>query len=265
LSSHDDEHAPLVVVVDDVFAGKYFPGQDPIGKRIDLNNFDGKAAEIVGVVGHVKQFGLDSDDSQQLRAQYYLACMQSPDDFVLSARSGSTFMVRYNGNLAPVLGGLRSAVRHMSHQQVMFGEQTIESIVADSIASRRFAMILLGGFAALALLLACIGIYGVMACLVSQRTQEVGIRMALGARRSDVLLLVFKGGARLAAVGVAMGVVGALALTRLMGQLLFSVSPTDPTVLAAVCVLLMLVALAACFVPARRAASIDPMRALRTE
>lgn len=265
LSPHDDEHAPLVAVVDEVFANKYFPGQDPIGKRIDLDNFGGKAAEIVGVVGHVKQWGLDSDDTRQLRAQYYLACMQVSDDFLLGMRSGSSFMVRYDGNLAPVIGGLRGTVRHMSNEQVLFGEQTIENIVADSMASRRFAMILLGGFAALALLLACVGIYGVMAYLVSQRTQEVGIRMALGARRSDVLLLVFKGGARLAAVGMAIGVVSAIGLTRLMIQLLFNVSPTDPMVIAAVCVLLMLVALAACFVPARRAASIEPMRALRME
>jgi ABC-type antimicrobial peptide transport system permease subunit len=153
----------------------------------------------------------------------------------------------------------------MSKEQVLFGEETMEQYVTDSMASRRFAMILLGGFAALALLLACVGIYGVMAYLVSQRTQEVGIRMALGASRSDVLFLVFRGGARLAAAGMAMGVVGAFGLTRLMGQLLFNVSPIDPMVIAAVCALLMLVTLAACFVPARRAASIEPMRALRTE
>jgi predicted permease len=265
LTRQDNEHAPLVVVVDEVFANKYFPGQDPIGKRIDLDNFGGRAALIVGVVGHVKQWGLDSDGSQQLRAQYYLACMQVSDDFLLGMRSGSSFMVRYDGNLAPVIGGLRSAVRRMSNQQVLFGETTMEKIVSDSMASRRFAMILLGGFAVLALLLACVGIYGVMAHLVSQRTQEVGIRMALGARRGDVLLHVFKGGARLAVVGMTIGVISAIGLTRLMGQLLFDVSPTDPVVLAAVCALLMVVASAACFLPARHAASIEPMRALRTE
>ena len=116
----------------------------------------------------------------------------------------------------------------MSSEQELFGEQTIENVVADSMASRRFAMILLGGFAVLALLLACLGIYGVMAYLVSQRTQEVGIRMALGARRSDVLVLVLKGDARLAAVGMAIGVAGTIGLTRLIGQLLFHVSATDP-------------------------------------
>lgn len=265
LSRDDDEHAPLAVVVDEVFASRYFPGQDPIGRRIDLDNYGGKVAEIVGVVGHVKQWGLDSDDAQQLRAQYYLSCLQAPDDLLLGMRSGSSFMVRYEGNLAPVIAGLRSTVRHMSNEQELFGEQTMEKVVADSMASRRFAMILLGGFAVLALLLACVGIYGVMAYLVSQRTQEVGIRMALGARRSDVLLLVFKGGARVAAIGIAIGIAGAISLTRLMRQLLFNVSPTDPLVIAAVCGLLMLVAMAACFVPARRAASIEPMRALRTE
>jgi predicted permease len=265
LSRQDNENAPLVVVVDEVFANKYFPGQDPIGKRIDLDNFGGKAALIVGVVGHVKQWGLDTDDSQQLRAQYYLACMQVSDDFLLIMRSGSFFMVRYNGNLAPVISGLRSTVRHMSNQQALYGERTMEQIVSNSMASRQFAMILLGGFAALALLLACVGIYGVMAYLVSQRTQEVGIRMALGASRSEVLVFVFKGGARLAAVGMAIGVVSAIGLTRLMRQLLFEVSPTDPAVMVAVCTLLMLVASAACLIPARRAASIDPMRALRTD
>lgn len=265
LTRQDNEHAPLVVVVDEVFANKYFAGEDPIGKRIDLDNFGGRAALIVGVVGHVKQWGLDSDDSQQLRAQYYLACMQVSDDFLVGMRSGSSFMVRYDGNLAPVIGGLRSTVRRMSNQQVLFGETTMENIVSDSMAPRRFAMILLGGFAVLALLLACVGIYGVMAYLVSQRTQEVGIRMALGARRSDVLLHVLMGGAKLALAGMAIGVMSAIVLTRLMGQLLFDVSPMDPVVLAAVCALLMVVASAACFVPARRAASVEPMRALRTE
>jgi predicted permease len=265
LTRHDDEHAPLVVVVDEVFANKYFPGQDPVGKRIHIDNYGGKAAEIVGVAGHVKQWGLDSDDTQQLRAQYYLACMQVSDDLLLGVRMGTSVMVRYKGSLAPVIDGLRTTIRRMSNEQVLFGEEAMENIVADSMASRRFAMILLGSFAALALLLACVGIYGVMAYLVSQRTQEIGIRMALGAGRSDVLLLVFKGGARLAAIGVMIGLMSSIGLTRLMRELLFNVSPTDPVVIVAVCVLLMLVAAVACLVPARRAASIEPTQALRTE
>jgi predicted permease len=265
LTRGDDEHSPLVVVVDDVFARKYFPGQDAIGKRIHIDNAGGKAAQIVGIVGHVKQWGLDNDDTQSLRAEYYLSCMQMPDDFVAGSRSSTGMLLRYTGSLGTALDSIRQVNRQMSNEQVIFGEQSMESIISDSLAQRRFAMILLGAFAALAVLLACIGIYGVMAYLVSQRTQEVGIRMAMGAKRSDVVAMVLRNGARLAVIGAAAGIVGAIALTRLMGDLLFQVSPTDPLVLACVCTLLILVALSACILPARRAASIEPMQALRTE
>lgn len=265
LTRQDDENAPLVAVVDEVFARKYFPGQDPIGKRIHLVYNSGKAAEIVGIVAHVKQWGLDSDNSQSLRAEYYLPCMQTPDDFLAGMRSGTVFVLRYDGPLMGILESLRSANKQMSSQQVFYGQQTMESIVSGSMDTQRFAMILLASFAALALLLACVGIYGVMGYLVSQRAQEVGIRMALGAKRGDVLMLVFRHGALLTATGAAIGIAGAIALTRLMRQLLFAVSPTDPVVIAIASVLLMLVALAACLVPARRAASIEPTQALRME
>jgi predicted permease len=265
LSRQDDEHSPLVVVIDDVFARKFFPGQNPIGQRIHLVYNSGKVAQIVGVVGHVKQWGLDSDDAQSLRAEFYLPCMQVPDDFLMGMRSGTSFVLRFDGGLGAVLGSIRHLNKQMSNEQVIYSDQTIDSMITDSMATRRFAMVLLGAFAALAVLLACIGIYGVMAYLVSQRTREVGIRMALGAQRGDVLLLVFRNGAKLALVGVALGFAGAIALTRQMGSLLFDVSPTDPVILSAAGALLVLVALAACIIPARRAVSIDPMRALRTE
>lgn len=265
LEPGDDERAPLVVVVDDVFAKKYFPGQDAIGKSIHLDSNSGKIAQIVGIVGHVKQWGLDSDDTESLRAQYYLPCMQVSNAFLNGMRSGTSMVVRYEGSLGAILDSLRLANKQMSSEQVVFADQTMESILSDSMSTRRFALILLAAFAGLALLLACVGIYGVMAYLVSQRTQEVGIRMALGAQRSDVLALVFRNAALLALTGVAAGLVGALALTRLMGQLLFNVSPTDPAILAGVGALLVIVAMAACIIPARRAASIDPIRALRTE
>lgn len=264
LGREDDEHAPLVVVVDEVFANRFFPGQDPIGKRIHLYYNSGKAAQIVGVVGHVKQWGLDADDGQSLRAEYYLPVMQAPDSFLAGA-TATNIAARYEGSRSAVLDSLRRAIKQVSSDQVLFGEETMENIVADSLASRRFAMIMLGGFAALALALACVGIYGVMTYLVSQRTQEVGIRMALGAQRGHVLMLVFANGARLALIGAIIGIAGAVGLTRLMRDLLFDVSPTDPAILAGTGVLLLLVALAACVIPARRAASIDPMRALRTE
>jgi len=265
LTPQDDEHAPLVTVVDEVFARKYFPGQDPISKRIRLLYNSGGTAEIVGIVAHVKQWGLDSDDNQSLRAEYYLPCMQASDDFLAGMRSGSGFVLRYEGPPERILESLRTVSKQMSGEQVLFEEQTMDSIVSETMATRRFAMILLGSFATLALSLACVGIYGVMAYLVSQRTQELGIRMALGAKRSDVLLLVFTGGARLAAMGATIGIVGAIGLTRLMRQLLYDVSPTDPVMIAAACTLLMMVALAACFVPAQRAASVEPILALRTD
>lgn len=263
-TQQDNEHAPPVVVVDDVFARKYFPDQDPIGRRINLNGSRSGLA-IVGVVGHVKQWGLDADDANPLRAQVYLSCIQMPNDFVDMTPSSSGVVVRYEGNVAPAFDAIRSANRQMSGEQVIYGEQTMESVISDTMASRRFAMILLGAFAALALMLACVGIYGVMAYMVLQRTQEVGIRMALGARRSDVLALVLRRGALLALIGTGIGVGSALALTRLMRSLLFEVSPADPLILGGVSLLLMVVAITACLLPAGRAASIDPTEALRTE
>jgi predicted permease len=265
-SPHDDQRGPLIAVIDDVFARKYFPGQDPIGKLINVNNPTRKL-QIVGIVGHVRQWGLDADDSQPLRAQLYLPCLQMPDAFVSFMPTNTNFVVRYKGNLGSgsVLDALRRANKQMSAEQVIYGDQTMDSIIADSISSRRFAMVLLSIFAALALFLACIGIYAVMAYLVSQRTQELGIRMALGARRADVLLLVLRNGARLALIGATIGLAGVFLLTRQMSNLLYNVSPTDPTVLLSVAFLLVAVALAACIFPACRAASIDPMQALRTE
>jgi predicted permease len=265
LTMQDDEHSPLVVVIDDVFARKFFPGQDPIGKHIHLVYNSGKLAQIVGIVAHVKQWGLDSDDAQSLRAEYYLPCMQASDDFLAGMRSGPGMVVRYDGSLATVLDSIRRVNKQMSSEQVIYGDQTMDSVISDSMAARRFAMILLGAFAGLALVLACVGNYAVMAYLVGQRTQEIGIRMALGAQRGDVLSLVLRRGARLTLIGAGIGTGAALALTPLMRSLLFDVSPSDPVILGSGSLLLIAVALAACVIPARRAASIDPVRALRTE
>ena len=263
-TAQDDEHSPLVAVVDDIFAHKFFPGQDPIGRSIDVANPTRKLM-IVGVVGHVRQWGLDADDTQPLRAQLYIACMQMPDTYIASSPTWTNMIVRYDGDLSAVLAGMRRANKAMSEDQVIWGEQTMESMISDSIASRRFAMMLLGTFAVLALLLASIGIYGVMAYVVSQRTQEIGIRMALGGRRMDILILILKHGAGLAMLGIVLGLGSAATLTGLMKSLLFDISATDPIVLGSVSIVLALVALAACVLPARRAASVDPMRALRTE
>jgi predicted permease len=260
----DDEHSPLVAVVDEVFARKFFPGQDPIGKRIVMNTSE-RRLEIVGVVDHVKQWGLDLDDTQSLRAQFYIPCMQMPDDFTAMISGGTGVVVRYTGNLAPVFDAIRRTSRQMSSQQVIYADQTMQSIIADSIAQRRFAMILLGAFAVMALVLASIGIYGVIAYVVGQRTQEIGIRIALGAQRKDVLGLVLWQGTRVALIGVAIGIAGAFALTRLMTGLLYGVAATDPATFAGLALLLIVVAMAACYLPARRVMRVDPVAALRCE
>jgi predicted permease len=263
-TAQDDEHSPLVVVIDDVFARKFFPNKDPIGQRIVLNN-SGAKLEVIGVVGHVKQWGLDLDDTHSLRAQFYFPCMQMPDNFVTMTPSGSAVILRYEGSLSEILNSVRHTNRLMSSQQMIYGVQTMESLISDSLAARRFAMILLGTFAVLALVLASVGIYGVIAYVVGQRTQEIGIRMALGAQRNDVLRLILWQGTRLALLGICIGIMGALALTRLMTKLLYGVSATDPLTFAGLALILAAVAIAACCLPARKAMRVDPMVALRYE
>ena len=267
-TEQDNEHAPHVVVIDDVFAQKYFGTQDPLGRGIMLTNNQknvGVRAEIVGVVGHVNQWGLDSDDTQQLRAELYIPCMQMPDAFFSLVPGGITFLVRATNSTSGLLDAIRSTNRQMSSQQVIFGAHTMNQIISDSLAARRFSMILLGMFAALALLLSSIGIYGVISYLVGQRTQEIGIRLALGARRWDVLRLVLTHGVKMAVLGVVIGIAAAVALTRLMDKMIFGVRATDPFTFLAVAAVLTLVALAASYIPARRATRVDPIVALRYE
>ncbi len=263
-TAQDDEKAPLVGVIDDVFAAKYFPGQNPVGRHITLA-YGNQKLEIVGVVGHVKQWGLDADDTQALRVQLYTVWMQSPEDFTRLAPSGVNEAVRYRGNLTGVSDAIRHTIQQMSEDQIIFDFHTMESSIADSLAQQRFAMILLAVFAALALLLAGVGIYGVISYVAGQRTQEIGIRLALGAQRTDVLRLMLWEGSRLALVGVAIGISAAFAMTRLMTKMLYGVSATDPLTFVAVAGILMLVAIAACYMPARRATRVDPMQALRSE
>jgi predicted permease len=264
IAAADDEHSHQVIVIDENFARKYFPNQDPIGRRIHLAliNTD---PEIVGVVGHVKHWGLDLEaDRHPLQEQIYSPFLQIPDA-VWSGPPQAGVVLRSAGSPLGMVGAVREAIVKLNSQNVMYEARTMEAIVAESLAARRFSMILLGIFATLALLLSSIGIYGVISYVVGQRTREIGIRIALGAQRSTVLWLVLGEGMKMAIIGVVVGIVAAAGLTRLMSQLIYGVSAADPVTFAGVIIVLTAVAFAACYVPARRAMRVDPMVALRYE
>jgi ABC-type antimicrobial peptide transport system permease subunit len=188
-----------------------------------------------------------------------------PDSFISMAPSGSAVVVRSDQAATGLLDSIRHASQQISNELVIFGPQSMDEVIASSLARRRFSMILLVGFATLALLLASVGIYGVISYVVGQRTHEIGIRMALGARQLDILRLVLSGAGRLAVIGIGVGLVSALALTRLMATLLYGVGPNDPLTFIAVPAILVSVALLASYLPARRASKVDPMVALRYE
>jgi predicted permease len=263
-TAQDNESSSHVIVVDDVFAKKYFPGVDPIGQHVFLDNKGGRA-EIVGIVSHVKQWGLDSDDKESLRAELYFPYMQLPDQAMQLSGGGTGVMVRYDPRATTIGDSLRAAIKAISGDHVMSKTQTMDEIISDSLASQRFSMAVLGIFAVLALALASVGIYGVVSYVVQQRTQEIGVRMALGAKKTDVLRLVLGEGMKMAGIGVVIGLAAAFGLTRLMASLLFGVSATDPLTFTVVAILLGAVAFAACYIPARRAMRVDPMIALRYE
>ena len=266
----DNQHAPAVVVIDERLAEKYFPGQDPIGQYLDLNTDPASTEkqsdpQIVGVVGHVNQWGLDSDAGSPMQAQMYIPFPQLPDKAMLAGGLGGEVFVRTAPAGAPTFETLRRRIREFNGETVVFNPEDMQQTVANSIARKRFTMALLAVFAALALLLASIGIYGVLSYVVGQRTQEIGVRMALGAGQFDVLRLVLNDGARMTLLGVGIGVAAALGITRLMSSMLFGVSATDPLTFAGVAVLLSAIALLACYIPARRAMKVDPVVALRHE
>jgi predicted permease len=264
LTPQDNEHAPLVTVIDDHFARLYFGNESPIGKRVNLEGLDAPV-EIVGVAGHVKHWGLDSDSSSTVQAQCYLALPQTPDHFLPVLASRVAVVLRSAGSPQAQVAPVRRALEHYNSQAVMYESDTLDGVISDSLAARRFAMALLGIFAALALIMCCVGVYGVVSYLAGQRTREVGVRMALGARRQDVLHMVLAGAAKVELAGVAVGLVAALALTRLMAKLIFGISAHDPLTFVGVAILLILVALAACAIPAWRASRVDPMVVLRCE
>jgi len=264
LAEADDEKATKVVVIDEQFAKLYFKGQDPIGRRVNLDILN-ETAEVVGIVGHVKQWGLDSDARASIQAQSYLALAQLPESLYSIFQNGARVVVRLDAAPVATMDAIRHALTGVNSQMVIFGTQSMSDVISDSLAMKRFVMILLGVFATLALLLASIGIYGVISYVVGERTREIGIRMAMGAEARNVLLMVLGQAGKMVMLGVAAGLLCALALTRLMSSMLFGVSPTDPLTLAGVAIVLTLVSLLACWIPARRATRVDPLIALRYE
>ena len=264
VTPRDDERSPVVVDIDDVFAQTYFPNENPIGKRINIAGFDVQA-EVVGVVHHVKQWGPAADPKAAIEAQIYYPFMQLPEKLMPMVADAVAVVLRTKSEPTTVMAAVRRAIGDLEPGDVIYRVQTMDDVIASALAARRLSMVLLSVFATLALILACAGIYGVISYLVAQRTQEIGVRMALGAQPSEVMRLVLGQGARMAAIGVAIGCVAALGLTRLMANQLFGVTAHDPLTFTGIAGLLMIVAVAACYVPARRAMRVDPVVALRSE
>jgi predicted permease len=263
LNDADNEHGAPVIVIDEALARTYFPHDDPIGKRLHLDIVN-SVAEIVGIVGHVKHWGLDTDSQHNIHAQIYIPFMQLPDALFLGTPQAAV-VVRTEGDPLAMTGALREKVQKQNSESVTFEFNAMTTTISDSLAARRFTMVLLTVFAGFAVLLSSIGIYGVISYLVGQRTHEIGIRLALGAQRAHVLRMVLGEGAKMAALGVAIGIVAALGLTRLLTKMVFGVSTTDPLTFIGVATVLAGVALFACYIPARRAMRVDPMVALRYE
>ena len=256
-TDEDRMGAPGVVVVDEEMVRRYWPSTDPIGKRITFNDLTDSNITwftVVGVVGHMKSEALDAD----ARVQYYFPLAQAPRPFL-------GVVVRTQQDPIEAVPAIRNAVRQVDADLPLANVNTAQGLIDGTLGPRRFSMLLLGLFAGVALLLASIGLYGVMSYMVTQRVRELGVRVALGANTREVLGLVLGQGVRLAAAGVAIGLVASFALTRLMKRMLFSVSATDPITFIAISVLLVGVALLASYIPARRATRVDPIVALRAE
>lgn len=264
ITQADNETAPMVIVIDNEFARRFFGSRDPIGARVNLSLLD-KTAEIVGIVGHVKQWGLAEDASSPVQAQMYFSISQIPDQFLSLFAHSVGVVARTQPDLLTNVRPITRGVQSVNGDIVLYDTRTMTEVIAESLAANRFAMVLLAAFAALATLLASVGIYGVISYIVSQRTHEIGIRMALGAKQRDVIGMMLSQAGRMALLGVAIGLIAGLGLMRLMSSLLFGVSAHDPITFSAVALLLVIVALLACYVPARRASTVDPMVALRYE
>jgi putative ABC transport system permease protein len=245
--------SPISILINETLAKRFFPDEDPLGKRLLV--FDDKPHEIIGVVGDARQWGLDRPPDPEIYFSY------AQIDF----SQQTTLVVRTSVDPASLTEGLRRAVREANHDAPVYAVRTMTQVLDDSTAQRRFNTILMTSFAGVALLMAAIGLYGVISYTVAQRTHEIGIRMALGAQAGNVLRMVLWSGLKLALAGVMLGLLASLAVTRVLVTLLYGISATEPLVLLGGSTFLAVVALLACYIPARRATRIDPMVALRYE
>jgi predicted permease len=260
----DSAAAPPAVIVNEAFAQRFFDGQDPFAQQLSIGRGLGDPPrQVVGVVGDVKQTGLDRPAPPMV----FVPIPQMPDKLLASVRAftPSYFTVRTTVEPLSLSAAIKREVAALDQTLALSQFYSMEEIASRSIASQRFYMMLLGSFAVLGLVLAAVGIYGVMNYSVTLRTREIGIRMALGAQQGRVMILILKQGLLLTLIGIAAGLAGALALTRVMTGLLFGVDVTDPITFVTIMLLLAVVSLMACFIPARRATKVDPIRSLRYE
>jgi putative ABC transport system permease protein len=274
IDEHDRKDSELVVVIDDVLAKKAFGDAEAVGKRLWLPDSGSPfssgpvgpdVVRVVGIVGHVRHWGLAGDDQSQMRAQFYYSFSQVPEPLLRRWSELMSIAVRTTISPMNVLGPLRQEVRGATGDQVLYGVHTMEQLANDSLARQRFLLLLFSVFAGLALLLACIGIYGVLAYLTTQRVPEIGVRMTLGASATEVMWLVLRQSLGMIVSGVVVGTAAALAAGRVLQSLVEGMQPTEMSTFAVTIPVLVLAALLASYLPARRASRIDPMSALRQE
>jgi putative ABC transport system permease protein len=256
LDEHDGPQAAPAVLINETMAKKFWQNQDALGRRMQLHA-DGPWFQIVGIVADVRQMGLNEPPRQEMYFPYWQAEKNwfTPRDLA----------IRTTGDPMALVASVKRTIASIDHDQPISDVKTMDQWLDEEVASRQIQTTLLGSFAALALILACVGIYGVLAYVVTQRTQEIGLRVALGADSSSIFVAVARQGMSLAGIGIALGVAASLALSSLLRSLLFDVKPTDPVTYLAAAVVFALVALLACYIPARRAAKVDPLVALRYE
>jgi putative ABC transport system permease protein len=255
-SAADTPESAPVAVINETLARRIWPGEDPIGKRVKQGFPEGNGLwrEVIGVVGDIKLNGVDRATSMQT----YVLFSQTPG-------TALGLIVRTQGDPLAVVAPIEQAIHTADKELPVYAVWTMDQLLGNSLSERRLTLVLLASFAALALLLAAVGVYGVIAYTVRQRTRELGIRLALGAQAGAVLRLILREGLKLTLIGIALGLTAAFALTRWMESLLFGVRPTDPLTFGVIALVLLLVAICACWIPARRATQVDPLIALRSE